>query len=150
MTDAETVTRVRLAVLSRTAASAKVPNAGELSSVMGVDEPAVVDAYRVLGEGHVYVLEPNDPTRLRMANPFSAVQTTFVVEVGQRHYYGNCVWDALGIVSMLGGNGTVSTACPDCHEPLTLKVTDRKLVDGPGIVYFGVPARRWWDDIIFT
>ena len=150
MRDADLVTRVRIAVLEQTAATGHVPCSAALAAVIGLDEPVVRDAYRALHEGHVYVLEPGDPTRLRMANPFSAVPTPFAVEVGGRRCFGNCVWDALGVVSMLGGDGTVTTACPDCQEPLALEVVGRELVGGEGIVHFGIPARHWWDDIIFT
>jgi alkylmercury lyase-like protein len=65
-------------------------------------------------------------------------------------YYGNCVWDSLGIISLLGGEGSVETACPDCSEALRLRVADGKLVESEGVVHFSVPARRWWDDIVFT
>ena len=48
-------------------------------------------------------------------------------------------------------DGVVSSACPDCGEPLELEVRDGKLVDGADLlVHFVVPARRWWDDIGFT
>jgi hypothetical protein len=36
-----------------------------------------------------------------MANPFSAVPTPFLVRSGDRSWYGNCIWDALGIPAML-------------------------------------------------
>jgi hypothetical protein len=70
--------------------------------------------------------------------------------VGDRKYYGNCIWDALGIVSMLGGEGTVIARCLDCQEHVTLQVEDRRLDESDGVVHFSVPARHWWDDIIFT
>jgi hypothetical protein len=148
--DVELTNRVRVAVLERTIETGSVPTAPELSARLGLGETEVVEAYRALGEGHIYVLEPSDQTRLRMANPFSAVATDFVVTVRGRRYFGNCAWDALGIVSLLGGEGTVSTRCPECQDELTLRVADRKLVDAEGIVHFSVPARRWWDDIVFT
>ena len=110
----------------------------------------VQEAYARLGEAHVFVCEPGDPSRLRMANPFSAVQTPFKVSARGGSYYGNCVWDSLGILSLLGGEGTVETRCPDCDEPMALRVDGRELVESEGVVHFGVPARHWWDDIVFT
>ncbi len=85
-----------------------------------------------------------------MANPLSAVPTPFVVEVGERSYYGNCVWDALGVPAMLGRDGSVSTQCPDCAEPLKLAVRDRRLARAEGLVHYAVPARHWWEDIGYT
>lgn len=146
----ELANRVRVHVLERTIETTEVPTAGEVATQLDLDESTVVGAYRALADGHVFVLEPNDSTRLRMANPFSGVPTDFVVTVAGRRYSGNCVWDALGIISLLGGDGTVDVPCPDCFEPLTLKVAGRRLVTADGVVHFSVPAREWWDDIVFT
>ena len=85
-----------------------------------------------------------------MANPFSAVPTAFKVMARGGSYYGNCVWDSLGIVALLGGEGSVETPCPDCSEPLRLHVLGGTLVESEGVVHFSVPARHWWDDIVFT
>lgn len=150
MSDSNVVSRVRLEVLNRTMETTKVPSAGEVAARLGLAAPEVVDAFKALGEGHVYVLEPGDPTRLRMANPFSAVPTAFRVRAQGRAHFGNCVWDGLGIVSLLGGEGTVETSCPDCGHTLTLEVAGHRLVRAEGVVHFSVPARQWWDDIIFT
>ena len=150
MTSESEVTRVRLAVLEIAIATSAVPGAEEVAEHLGEDEAAVVDAFRALHDGHVYVLEPGDPARLRMANPFSAVPTPFAVTARGRRYFGNCIWDALGVVSVLGGDGTVDTSCPDCEHPLRLRVAGRELLESEGIVHFGVPARHWWDDIVFT
>jgi hypothetical protein len=144
------VRTVRLEVLRQTIESTRVPAAGQVAAQLEVPELDVVDAYRQLGEGHVYVLEPGDPTRLRMANPFSAVPTAFTVVARGRRYFGNCIWDSLGIVSLLGGDGAVQTICPDCRTPMALEVAGRNLVAGEGIVHFSVPARQWWDDIVFS
>ena len=85
-----------------------------------------------------------------MAPPFSAVPTAFRVETPRGAYWGNCIWDGLGIVGMLGGEGTVQTRCADCDEPMALRVEAGELVDGDGLAHFAVPAARWWDDIGFT
>ena len=142
--------RVRIAVLERTIASGQVPTAGEIAAELDLPLAMVQEAYARLGESHVFVCEPGDPSRLRMANPFSAVPTPFKVSARGGSYYGNCVWDALGIVSLLAGEGSVATSCPDCSEPLSLRVSDGRLVASEGVVHFGVPARQWWDDIVFT
>jgi len=147
---AELVNEVRLHVLRTTIDTTIVPSAPETAAALGISGEQGIEAYRQLGDGHVYVLEPRDPTRLRMANPFSAVPTAFRVEAGGKSYYGNCVWDALGVVSLMGGNGQVKTGCPDCGEALTLVIAGRELVRKEGVVHFTVPAAHWWDDIIYT
>jgi hypothetical protein len=90
-----------------------------------------------------------------MANPLSAVPTPFLVVTEQpqepRQWYGNCIWDALGVISMLQVDGKVVTSCGCCGEEMTVTVTGKKATPQPdGIVHFALPARRWWDDIVFT
>jgi Alkylmercury lyase len=142
--------RVRIAVLERTIASGQVPTAGEIAAELDMPVAMVREAYAKLGEAHVFVCDPEDPSRLLMANPFSAVPTAFKVSARGGSYHGNCAWDALGIVSLLGGDGVVETSCPDCSEPLRLRVTGGALVESGGVVHFSVPARQWWDDIVYT
>ena len=84
-----------------------------------------------------------------MANPFSAVPTAFTVESSGKSWYGNCIWDALGILAVMGSDGRVSTWCPDCGESVETVVRSSR-VSGDGIVQYSVPARSWWDDIGFT
>ena len=148
--DADSVNEVRLEVLEIARRTGHVPDAEEVGGRLGRPGSEIGAAFSRLAEAHVYVLEPGDPSRLRMANPFSAVPTPFTVECDGQRYFGNCVWDALGIVALQGGQGVVSTGCPDCDEPLSLQVTAGRLQPADGIVHFAVPARHWWDDIIHT
>ena len=67
-----------------------------------------------------------------------------------RSYHGNCVWDALGVIAMLGSDGEVETSCADCDSPLELSVRDGALAPTDTVVHFAVPAARWWEDIVFT
>lgn len=142
--------QVRLAVLEIAVETGQVPDAEAVAARLAAVPRDVVAAFAELAEAHVYVLDPADPTRLQMANPFSGMPTAFRVAARDREYYGNCIWDALGIVSLLGGTGTVTTACPDCGEELRIEVAGGELMRTQGVVHFSVPAQRWWDDIAFT
>ena len=100
------------------------------------------------------VLQEEDQEIL-MANPFSAVPTPFLVEVGERSWWGNCIWDALGIGAMVKGDPRITTGCGDCNDAMVLEVRDGALhleggEPGDGIIHFSVPARRWWDNVKFT
>jgi hypothetical protein len=114
-----------------------------------LEEAEAAEAYRRLAEAHVIVLEP-ETTTVRMAAPLSAVPTPFRVETERGAFFGNCIWDGLGTVAMLGRNGRVVTACPDCREPLVFTVRDGELEPLDAVVHYAVPAARWWDDIGFS
>lgn len=142
-------TAVRLEVYRFFVDEARPPVPAELAVVLGIDQASVEDALRRLADEHVLVLAPGTPY-IWMANPLSAIPTPFSVEVEGRKMFGNCIWDALGIVAMLGGTGTVTTWCADCHERLSLTVDDNRLSSGEGVVHFAVPAAHWWEDIGFN
>ena len=106
-------------------------------------------ALRRLHDAHAIVLEPDRP-EIRMANPFSAVPTPHRVQARGRSWYANCAWDAFGIPAALGVNGHVSSACPDCGAAIEIDVVEQRPVPDEHVVHLLVPARRWWDDIVFT
>lgn len=111
----------------------------------GADDAAL----RRLHEAHALVLEPGR-REIRMLNPFSAVPTPYRVEAGGRSWFGNCVWDAFGIPAALGVDGHVSTTCLDCGEALEADLAHGRVEPDDRVAHILLPAKRWWDDIVFT
>ena len=101
------------------------------------DPPPEAD-YASLAAQHVVALD-GDGTVL-MAHPFANHTTGARVDADGRTWWGNCAWDAFGIVAALGLDGATITA-----QGITL---------GPqaedGVFHVLVPAAHWWDDIAFT
>ena len=122
---------------------------GEIARRLSRRDQEVGEALQRLAGAHALVLQPASGEVL-MANPFSAVPTAFVVSSPGRSWWGNCIWDGLGILAMLGADGSVATACPDCGEALTLSVRNGRVEGDPCLAHFAVPARSWWDDVFFT
>lgn len=123
------------------------PSVGELASELGVDEARVREALKALAEEHLLVLRPGTE-QVWMASPFSAIPSDFVVRIGERSWFANCVWDGLSVLALLG-DGTLETHSPQTGELLTFAVRDGD-VRGEGIVHFLVPAACFWNDIGFT
>ena len=126
-----------------------IPTAAAIAAGLACQPADVVTAFHRLAQGHVIVLQ-RDSDEILMANPFSAVPTPFQVEVDGGVYWGNCVWDALGILAMLKRDGRVLASCGDCNDAMTITVSNGAVVDPPGVAHFSVPAKHWWDNIIFT
>jgi hypothetical protein len=95
---------------------------------------------RSLAEQHVVVLD--DAGAIVMAHPFAAHHDGARVDAQGRTWWGNCAWDAFGIVAALELPNATITA-----QGITLDADAP-----PDDVHFGVlvPARHWWDDIGFT
>ena len=113
------------------------------------DRDEIVAGWRRLHAAHALVLNPATD-ELRMANPFSAVPTSYRVEASGRWWYANCAWDAFGICAALHVDGVVETSCPDCGEPLHVGLHDQRPDDDGLLFHCLVPAAHWWDDIVFT
>ena len=139
---------VRLALYRFWVEHGRAPIAADLSEVLGVRPVEVEQSFRRLHDGHVIVLAPGTPY-IWMANPFSAVPTPYRAELGGSTYFANCVWDAFGIVAMLGGSGLVTSHCADCGEHLPVNVFGRAIQRNDFLVHYAVPAAHWWDDIGF-
>jgi hypothetical protein len=125
------------------------PSPAETARTFGTPVEEAEAAYRRLEDAHVIVLAPGT-TNVWMAPPLSAVPTPFRVQTSHGAFYGNCIWDALGVVAMLGGDGTVRTSCQDCGDAITLTIRDRALEPASAVAHFAVPARHWWDNIGYT
>lgn len=140
---------VRLYVFGQAADTGAVPSVNQTALALQRPPDEVEASLHRLAAGRVLILAPN-VSAIWAANPFCAVPTSFRVEARDRTYWGICVWDALGILAALDADGTVTALCGDCGEPMHLEVRDKSLVRSEGIVHFGVPALRWWENIGFT
>jgi hypothetical protein len=127
----------------------RAPSFHELADELGRAPEDVESRMRRLHDAHAVVLEA-DGSRIRMANPFSAVPTPHRVFADGREWYANCAWDAFGILAALDVDGHVASSCPDCAAAVQIDVRDREPVDDDHVVHINVPAAQWWDDIVFT
>ncbi len=125
------------------------PTIAETSSVLSRSADQVRSSFQRLADGHILVLQKGSDEVL-MANPFSAVPTPFLVKAGGRSYYGNCIWDAMGIPAMLQQDATLEASCGCCSTAMNLKVTNGLIGEAHGIAHFAIPAAHWWDDIVFN
>jgi hypothetical protein len=133
----QAIQRGSLPSLAQTAIALKIPLADIRAS------------FQRLAEGHILVLQPENGEIL-MANPFSAVPTSFLVELEAFSCFGNCIWDALGVAAMLKQDAHIKTACGDCGTAMQLSVVDGQVKGDAGIIHFALPAHRWWEDIVFN
>lgn len=140
---------IRRAIYRLLIDAGRAPIPAEIAASVGVIPAEVEAGLQRLHDDHMIVLAPGTPY-IWMANPFSALPTPYTVTVGDKTFWGNCIWDSLGIVALLGEDGVVTGLCPDCSEELWVEIRDGALIPSEHIVHFTVPARHWWDDIGFN
>jgi len=140
---------VKMHVYRTIAATTRAPTIAQVAQTLECTVEEVEEAFQRLFKKRLLVLEP-DTSEIRMAPPFSAVETSFRVLVDGESYFANCVWDALGVAAALKRDVDVAATCGDCGQPMSMQVRRGAVVPEPWAVHFAVPAAHWWDDIVFT
>jgi hypothetical protein len=140
--------RVRVFIFDALMTSCRAPTIADTARTCDGTPAAVLASFQRLADAHVIILQTGG--EVMAANPFATIPTSFIVESGARRYTAMCVWDALGIPAMLCSDATVRTACGDCNDAIELRVEDGKLKSVEAVVHFGVPAKHWWDNIVFS
>ena len=143
-------TAVKLYIYETIAQTTQPPTSSEAAKALNTTIEEVGTAFDRLHKKRLLVPEPGDPSRIRMAPPFSGVETSFRVKVQGKFYYANCVWDALGIPAALHEDGLIEAADGQTGEPISLTVKDGKPVPQTCAIHFAVPAARWWENIVYT
>jgi hypothetical protein len=140
---------VKLAIYRYFAETGNRPSPSEIGQRVGAAADEVAEAYRRLRDQRVLVVE-SDGESIRMAPPFSGVETQHVVKSGGVSYFANCAWDALGIPAALQQPATVYSRCEQSMEPLRLEVGRNGPEPSDWLFHCVVPAAHWWNDIVFT
>jgi len=143
-------TAVKQDIYRTLAETGRAPTSAEVARSLGATSDQVQAAFQRLHKKRLLVPEPGDPSRIRMAPPFSGVKTAFLVKTRRQSYYANCVWDALGIAAALKEDATAEAEDGYTGEPMTLEVRNGEPVPRQCAIHFAVPAAKWWDDIVYT
>jgi len=125
----------------------QIMNKFELSRAEAFDVLELLEAGR-----HLALLKGTQ--RILMAWPFSSIATPFQVKVDKKgSYFANCSWDSIGFHVMLSNDVVVESFCHHCGEEVKIELRNQKVESAhPSsvLVYFAMPATRWWDDMITT
>jgi hypothetical protein len=146
---AEFDTTVRLALYGEFVRTASPPTAETVAARTQAPVVEVRAALERLAAGKAIVLQPQSREVL-MANPLCAVPTPFRVRNQGRSFFGSCVWDGLGIMAMLRGYSILDTSCACCGEAMMIETRDGQMASAGGVIHFAIPAKRWWENIVFT
>ena len=143
-------TTVKLTIYETIVRTTQAPTSTEVAEALSTSPEAVEAAMERLHQKRLLVPEPGNPSHIRMAPPFSGVETPFRVKVQDKVYYANCAWDALGIAAALQADALIEAADGYSGEPMQLEVRNGQPVPQSCVIHFAVPAAHWWDDIVYT
>lgn len=140
---------VRRYVYDQTMKTGSSPTVAETAEALSTLSDEVQASFHRLADARMLVLQ-RDTGEILMANPFSNVPTPFLAQVDGQTYYGNCIWDVMGIPAMLKRDAVIHTSCGDCGTSMNLRIVNGALEPAIGIAHFAVPAAQWWNDIVFN
>lgn len=142
-------TAVRMALYEQFVRTASPPTAEGLAAEMQRSADEVREALERLATGKAIVLQP-ESREILMANPLCSVPTPFRVRMDDRSFFASCVWDGLGIMAMLQSDSVLDTSCACCGEAMSIQRRGGQILPAAGVIHFAVPAKRWWENIVFT
>lgn len=145
--------RVRHFVYQRFAETSNPPVLEEIMAQFGLSRNEGYEALKTLESQRGLALLKGTQ-RILMAWPFSAVATPFRVrlENGKEHF-ANCAWDAVAFHVMLEQAVEIDSFCHDTGERIKVRIGNNGEVEAhppSTLVYLGLPAARWWDDVVNT
>ena len=140
--------RLRLFVYRHLLRHEKSPTVAEIARGLRTTVAKVRASLTRLSESHAFMTQENG--ELWRAAPLSCIPTAFPVTVGKKSWFGNCIWDALGIPAMLNKDARIGAACACCNFDMPVEIRRGKLRAGEGIIHIAVPARHWYRDVVFT
>lgn len=142
-------TTVRLTLFREFVRTGEPPTSKSIAEKLQAPADDVRSALERLGAAKAVVLQP-ESREILMASPLCTVPTPYRVRTQDRSYFGACIWDALGVIAMLQRDAAVDTSCACCGEAMTVDVRRGHPVPVPGIIHFAIPAKHWWENIVFT
>jgi|SRR5215208_2197087 len=140
---------IRAFVYQHFAETTRPPQVDEAAARFTLTHQQAASAYEELHQRHAFFLGP-ETHDIRMANPFSAVETPFRVHINQKTYFANCAWDSLGVPAALYADAEVEAACAQSGEKIRLIVNRQKVQESNALVHFLIPFRDWYNDLSFT
>lgn len=140
--------RLRLFVYRCMLRHEKSPSVAEMAKGLASSAKNVRAGLARLSESHAFMMQEDG--ELWRAAPFSCIPTAFPVTVGKKSWFGNCIWDALGIPAMLGKDARIGASCGCCNYDMPVEIRKGKLRTGEGLIHIAVPAREWYKDVVFT
>lgn len=125
------------------------PSLDAVAAHFQLSREETIEVFDELNARHAFFLEPGTHD-IRIANPFSAVPTDFIVQVQSKAYYANCAWDALGIAAALHSDAVINATYAEDDAPLALTIRDGHVQHLEAVVHLLVPFANWYDDMVFT
>jgi hypothetical protein len=123
------------------------PTNSDLANQMSLPPGRVEHLLRSLADIHGVVLHPHtcEPW---IIHPFSLTPTINWIEAQRASWWAPCVWCALGVTTLVGGEVRIHTRYGAEGEPLIIAVVDGEPRGCEDVhVHFAIPPAKAWDNV---
>jgi len=124
----------------------------EIMQKFELDRAAAFGVLKELHDSRQLVLLAGSQ-RILMAHPFSSITSPFEVTASGKSYFANCAWDATAFHVMLNKDVTVDSFCHHCAAKIKIELSKNKIVSSKpkeALIFIGVPAAKWWENVVNT
>lgn len=144
---------IRKFIYDRLRETARAPVLEQIMARFGLARAQARAALETLhATRHLVLLERTE--RILMAHPFAAIASPFRVAVnGSTTYFANCSWDSIAMHVMLGEPVRIESFCHQSGEQIVVELANdsiKSVRPERTIVYLGLPAAQWWQDIVYA
>jgi hypothetical protein len=141
------VTRLHYELMHGLIESGACPSNPELADRLGLSLSGVEDLLRQLSEIHGVVLHPH-VCKPWIIHPFSLTPTINWIESERGSWWAPCVWCALGVATLVGGEVHIHSRIAAESEALVIPVRDGELLGRHELfVHFAIPPAQAWDNV---
>ena len=119
----------------------------DLANQLSLPVEQVEQLPRSLADIHGVVLHPHtcEPW---IIHPFSLTPTINWIEAQRASWWAPCVWCALGVATLVGGDVRIQTRYGAESEPLVISAIDGEPTGFEDVlVHFAIPPARAWDNV---
>ena len=121
-------------------------SAEDLSTVLDVPIQEIKTSLRRLEENHGVVLHPHG-CFVWMVHPFAVSPSNTWVQQGDRGWWAPCVWCALGVATLVGGQVTIHGRIGGEAEPVRIPIKDGHPELTGMYAHFALPPKHVWDNV---
>src|SRR5262245_17234458 len=118
---------VKLCIYETISNTTRVPTVLDVARALNCSPGEVEEAFERLFKKRLLFLQPGT-LDIRMAPPFSGIETTYRVLIEKKTYFANCAWDSLGIAAALHKDADISAVCGQSGEEMRFQVRNGKPV----------------------
>ncbi|HYV47877.1 MAG TPA: organomercurial lyase [Myxococcaceae bacterium] len=138
--------RVHQALIAGILRDGHPPYQEEVAARLQVDVPAIHASLHRLHAHHGLMLLPGT-SLVWMIHPFSLSPTATWVSSGEKGWWAPCLWCAMGISVLSGGDAQIRTRLGGESEEICIKVHGDQLSEQL-LVHFPLPPKVAWNNVI--